>query len=129
MENNEILSYTYDFISTLQFNIQSLQKIKAIILFGSIARGDYDKESDNIIEREININDLVNLPYHYVIISLLSEDSKLLKIGLLFVINLEKKYVLLFSDFNFKEQMKVKKISLGSLRLSTKGNHQGYLYL
>jgi polynucleotide 5'-kinase involved in rRNA processing len=60
---------------------------------------------------------------------LLTEDSKMIKIGLLFVINLEKNYVLLFSDLNFKEQSKVKKILLGSLRLSTKGNHQGYLYL
>ena len=64
-----------------------------------------------------------------MIISLLNKDSKLIKIGLLFVINLEKKYVLLYSDLNFKEQTKVKKILLGSLRLSTKGNHQGYLYL
>jgi hypothetical protein len=53
----------------------------------------------------------------------------MIKIGLLFVINLEKNYVLLFSDLSFKEQSKVKKILLGSLRLSTKGNHQGYLYL
>ncbi|MFW9785061.1 MAG: hypothetical protein ACFFFB_22460 [Candidatus Heimdallarchaeota archaeon] len=75
------------------------------------------------------MNELINLPYHYVIISLMTEDSKLIKVGLLFVINLEKNYILLFSDLNFKEQTQVKKILLGSLRLSTKGNHQGYLYL
>ncbi len=89
----------------------------------------YDIENDEILEIEINPNNLINLPYHYVIISLLTEDSKMIKIGLLFVINLEKNYVLLFSDLNFKEQSKVRKILLGSLRLSTKGNHQGYLYL
>ena len=90
---------------------------------------DYDKENDKVIEKEINVEELINLPYHYVIISLLTEDSQLIKIGLLFVINLEKNYILLFSDLNFKEQMQIKKILLGSLRLSTKGNHQGYLYL
>ncbi|GAG70712.1 unnamed protein product, partial [marine sediment metagenome] len=34
-----------------------------------------------------------------------------------------------FSDLNFKEQSSIRKILLGSLRLSIKGNHQGYLYL
>lgn len=46
MERNEILAYVYDFISMLQFNIKSPENIKAIILFGSTARGDYDEESD-----------------------------------------------------------------------------------
>jgi len=64
-----------------------------------------------------------------VIISLLDKDSNLIKIGLLFVINLEKDYVLIFSDLSYKEQTRIKKILLGSLRLSIKGNHQGYLYL
>jgi polynucleotide 5'-kinase involved in rRNA processing len=90
---------------------------------------DYDKEKNEIIEREIDINGLVNLPYHYVIISLLDDQSNMIKIGLLFVINLEKNYILLYSDMNYKQQIRVKKILLGSLRLSTKGNHQGYLYL
>ncbi|MFX1435193.1 MAG: hypothetical protein ACFFB1_15590, partial [Promethearchaeota archaeon] len=92
-------------------------------------KNDYDKEKDEIVEIEIDVNDLITLPYHYVIISLMTEDSKMIKIGLLFVINLEKNYILLFSDFNFREQNQIKKILLGSLRLSTKGNHQGYLYL
>lgn len=91
-------------------------------------RTDYDKDNNEIVEKEIEVNELITLPYHYVIISLLTEDSKLIKIGLLFVINLEKNYVLLYSDLSFKEQIEVKKILLGSLRLSTKGNHQGYLY-
>lgn len=92
-------------------------------------KAGYDAEEDKIIEVEIDINNLITLPYHYVIIALLTEDSKLIRIGLLFVINIEKKYILLFSDLNFKEQSKIKKILLGSLRLSIKGNHQGYLYL
>jgi len=92
-------------------------------------KAGYDAEEDKIIEVEIDINNLITLPYHYVIIALLTEDSKLIRIGLLFVINIEKKYILLFSDLNFKEQRKIKKILLGSLRLSIKGNHQGYLYL
>ena len=92
-------------------------------------KAGYDAEEDKIIEVEIDLNNLITLPYHYVIIALLTEDSKLIRIGLLFVINIEKKYILLFSDLNFKEQRKIKKILLGSLRLSIKGNHQGYLYL
>ncbi|MFW9951657.1 MAG: Clp1/GlmU family protein, partial [Candidatus Thorarchaeota archaeon] len=92
-------------------------------------KSDYDKDNDKVLEVEINKANLVNLPYHYVIISLMNEDSKMIKIGLLFVINVEKDYILLYSDMNYKEQTEVKKILLGSLRLSTKGNHQGYLYL
>lgn len=90
---------------------------------------EYDLESSQIFEQEININELINLPYHYVIISLLDENSEMIKIGLLFVINISKDYILIFSDLSYKEQIRIKKISLGSLRLSTKGNHQGYLYL
>jgi polynucleotide 5'-kinase involved in rRNA processing len=90
---------------------------------------DYDPEAKIKIQKEIDVHELIKLPYHYVIIALLSEDSHLIKLGLLFVVNIEKDYVLIFSDLSYKEQTKVKKILLGSLRLSTKGNHQGYLYL
>jgi len=90
---------------------------------------EYELESNQIFEQEINIHELINLPYHYVIISLLDENSEMIKIGLLFVINISKDYILIFSDLSYKEQVRIKKISLGSLRLSTKGNHQGYLYL
>ena len=90
---------------------------------------DYNVESDEIIEVDININNLTRLPYHYVIVGLCDENSNLLNVGLLFTANIEKNYVLLFSDMSYKEQMKIRKIILGSLRLSTKGNHQGYLYL
>ncbi|MFX1455145.1 MAG: Clp1/GlmU family protein [Promethearchaeota archaeon] len=90
---------------------------------------EYDKENDVIFEKEIDVNELVDLPYHYVIIGLLTENSELIEIGLLFTINIEKNYILLYSDLTYKQQTKVKKILLGSLRLSTKGNHQGYLYL
>ena len=90
---------------------------------------EYDKEKEVIFEKEIDINELVNLPYHYVIIGLLTENSELVEIGLLFTINTEKNYILLYSNLTYKQQIQVKKILLGSLRLSTKGNHQGYLYL
>jgi len=90
---------------------------------------EYDKEEEIIIEREINIRELIRLPYHYVIIGLITEDSELIEIGLLFTINIEKNYILLYSNLTYKQQIKIKKILLGSLRLSTKGNHQGYLYL
>ncbi|MFX1497447.1 MAG: Clp1/GlmU family protein [Promethearchaeota archaeon] len=109
--------------------LENFRKISIPLDNIKFIKNDYDKENDKIIEIEINVNDLVNLPYHYVIVSMLTEDSNLIKIGLLFVINLEKDYILLFSDLNFKEQTQIKKILLGSLRLSTKGNHQGYLYL
>ena len=109
--------------------LENFRKISIPLNGIKFVKNEYDKEANKIVEKEIDVRDLVNLPYHYVIISLLNKDSKLIKIGLLFVINLEKKYVLLYSDLNFKEQTKVKKILLGSLRLSTKGNHQGYLYL
>jgi polynucleotide 5'-kinase involved in rRNA processing len=92
-------------------------------------KSEYDKENDNLLEVEINKNSLITLPYHYVIISLMTGDSKMIKIGLLFIINIEKNYILFYSDMSYKEQIEVKKILLGSLRLSTKGNHQGYLYL
>ncbi len=90
---------------------------------------DYDKDNDKIIEKKIDINDLINLPYHYVIIGLLTDNSELTEIGLLFTINIEKRYILLYSNLTYKQQLQVKKILLGSLRLSIKGNHQGYLYL
>ena len=34
-----------------------------------------------------------------------------------------------FIDFSYKDQVRIRKVNLGSLRLSVKGNHQGYLYL
>lgn len=121
------------FIRQSQFArvLEEYRKISISISKNDIkfVKADYDKETDEVIEIELNIEELISLPYHYVIVALLTEDSKILQIGLLFTINLEKDYVLLFSDLKFKDQMKVKKILLGSLRLSTKGNHQGYLYL
>ena len=109
--------------------LENYRKISIPLNEIKFIKASYDLEEDKIIEEEININNLITLPYHYVIIAILTEDSKLIRIGLLFVVNLEKNYILLFSDLNFKEQRKIKKILLGSLRLSIKGNHQGYLYL
>jgi len=134
-EKNE---YYYDkdkeerrFLRQSQFAkfLEDLRKISIPLSDIKFIKTEYDKENDKVFEKEINVNDLVNLPYHFVIISLLTEDSKLIKIGLLFVINIEKNYILIFSNLSYKEQIQIKKILLGSLRLSTKGNHQGYLYL
>ncbi|MFX1394900.1 MAG: Clp1/GlmU family protein, partial [Promethearchaeota archaeon] len=105
--------------------LEGYRKISIPLNDIKFVKSDYNIETNEIIEREINVEELINLPYHYVIISLLDENSKLIKIGLLFVINLEKDYILIFSDLNYKEQVKIKKILLGSLRLSIKGNHQG----
>jgi len=89
----------------------------------------FNKEENEIEEETLELEELIKLPYHYVLMALLDEDSEIIKIGLLFSINTEKDYILLFSDLSYKEQLKVDKILVGSLRLSTKGNHQGYLYL
>jgi len=134
----EVNKYFYEkdkderrFLRQSQFSkkFEEFRKISIPLDNMKFIKTDYDKEKDQIIEKEIYINDLVNLPYHYVIIGLMTEKSELLEVGLLFTVNIEKNYILLFSNFNFKEQLKIKKIFLGSLRLSTKGNHQGYLYL
>ena len=119
------------FLRQSQFSkkFEEFRKISIPLNDMKFIKADYNKEEDQIIEMEINVNDLVNLPYHYVIIGLMTEKSELIEIGLLFTVNIEKNYILLYSNLTYKEQLKIKKILLGSLRLSTKGNHQGYLYL
>ncbi|MFX1490478.1 MAG: Clp1/GlmU family protein, partial [Promethearchaeota archaeon] len=119
------------FLRQSQFSkkFEEFRKISIPLNTMEFIKTEYDKENDQIVEKKINVGDLVSLPYHYVIIGLMSENSELIEIGLLFTINIEKNYILLYSNFSYKEQLKVKKILLGSLRLSTKGNHQGYLYL
>ena len=119
------------FLRQSQFSkkFEEFRKISIPLNNIKFIKAEYDKEKDHIFEKDIDINDLVNLPYHYVIIGLMTEKSELIEIGLLFTINIEKNYILLFSNLSYKQQIKVKKILLGSLRLSTKGNHQGYLYL
>lgn len=52
---NELYSYINDFLSTLYFKKNFLDKISSIILFGSVARGDFNKESD--IDLFIDIKD------------------------------------------------------------------------
>jgi len=42
----ELISYAIDFVSFLMQNSKEKEKIKIIILFGSVARGDASKESD-----------------------------------------------------------------------------------
>ena len=111
--------------------LESYRKITISLSKNQIqfVKTDYDPDTKQSVEKTIGVEDLINLPYHYVIISLLDKNSNMIKLGLLFTINIEKDYVLIFSDLTYKEQIRVKKILLGSLRLSTKGNHQGYLYL
>ena len=46
MKKNEIYSYITDFLSLLYFKKNFLDRISSIILFGSVARGDFDKKSD-----------------------------------------------------------------------------------
>ncbi|MFW9827801.1 MAG: Clp1/GlmU family protein [Candidatus Thorarchaeota archaeon] len=119
------------FLRQSQFSKKFEEFRKIVIPLDDIKfiKTEYDKENNKIFEKDIDVNELVNLPYHYVIIGLMSENSELIEIGLLFTINLEKNYILLYSNLTYKQQLKVQKIYLGSLRLSTKGNHQGYLYL
>ena len=119
------------FLRQSQFSkkFEEFRKISIPLDDMKFMKAEYDTEEDKIIEREINLDDLINLPYHYVIIGLVTEDSELVEIGLLFTVNVEKNYILLYSNLTYKQQLSIKKIMLGSLRLSTKGNHQGYLYL
>lgn len=46
MKQHELFSYIYDFISQLWENKLLFDSIEKIILFGSIARGDFREESD-----------------------------------------------------------------------------------
>ncbi|MFX0022384.1 MAG: Clp1/GlmU family protein [Candidatus Hermodarchaeota archaeon] len=119
------------FLRQSQFSkkFEEFRKISITLDGIKFIKSEYDKENDQIFEKELDIYELVNLPYHYVIIGLMTEKSELIEIGLLFTINIEKNYILLYSNLSYKEQLKVKKILVGSLRLSIKGNHQGYLYL
>ncbi|MFX1355310.1 MAG: Clp1/GlmU family protein, partial [Promethearchaeota archaeon] len=119
------------FLRQSQFSkkFEEFRKISIPLNGIKFIKTEYDREKDQIFEKEIDIKELVNLPYHYVIIGLMTEKSDLIEIGLLFTVNIEKNYILLYSNLSYKEQIKVKKILVGSLRLSIKGNHQGYLYL
>ena len=46
MKKNELISYVNDFLSLLYFKNDFLGRVNSIILFGSVARGDFDKNSD-----------------------------------------------------------------------------------
>ncbi len=46
MKQNELFSYVYDFVSQLLDNGVIFDSVKKIILFGSLARGDFRKDSD-----------------------------------------------------------------------------------
>ncbi len=46
MKQHELFSYAYDFISQLMDHEEIIKKVRAIILFGSVVRGDFHPESD-----------------------------------------------------------------------------------
>jgi polynucleotide 5'-kinase involved in rRNA processing len=119
------------FLRQSQFSkiLQDYRKITIDLDDIEFLKYQFNKEENRIEEEVLNTEELIKLPYHYVLIALSDENSKIIKIGLLFSINIEKDYILLFSDLSYKEQLKIDKVLVGSLRLSTKGNHQGYLYL
>ena len=119
------------FLRQRQFALVFEKFRKITIPFNNIplVKEEYDLENDEIVEVKLDYRELDKLPYHYVIIGLKTENNELINIGLLFSINLEKKYFLLYSDMTYKEQIQISKMTIGSLRLSTKGNYQGYLYL
>jgi len=58
MEQNELVSYTYDFISQLIENKIILKSVRRIILFGSVIRGDFTDKSD--IDIFIDVKDSDN---------------------------------------------------------------------
>ena len=57
MKRNEVLSYTYNFVSLLMDKIEN--ELDSIILFGSVTRGDFDEKSD--IDLFINVAQKVNI--------------------------------------------------------------------
>lgn len=46
MKQQELLSYVYDFLSSLLDHEETLQSVRRIILFGSAVRGDFHAHSD-----------------------------------------------------------------------------------
>lgn len=70
MKQHELFSYAYDFISQLMDHEEIIQRVRTIILFGSVVRGDFHPESDidlfidisgqsadlkSLVKKEINI--------------------------------------------------------------------------
>lgn len=107
----------------------SFQKLTIHLNDIKFVKMDYDEKSDQIIEVDLDLKNLITLPYHYTIVALLTEKSELINIALLFSVNLEKHLILLYTDITYKQQTKIKKIQMGQLRLSTKGNNQGILFI
>jgi predicted nucleotidyltransferase len=71
MNKTDLISYTIDFVS---FLIKKKSKINKIILFGSVARDEFDKESDIdlFIDTNINQDEIESILELYEI----SEDNK-----------------------------------------------------
>lgn len=59
MERNELVSYALTFAAFLLRDKSISESISKIILFGSVARGDFDKESDVDIFVETNLKDKI----------------------------------------------------------------------
>ncbi|MBI3034927.1 nucleotidyltransferase domain-containing protein [Candidatus Woesearchaeota archaeon] len=57
MKKNELISYAMSFAEFLIKDNDAFKNISKIILFGSVARGDFDKESDIDIFIETNLQD------------------------------------------------------------------------
>ncbi|MBU0898403.1 MAG: nucleotidyltransferase domain-containing protein [Nanoarchaeota archaeon] len=49
-----LFPYIYDYISVLFENIEIKRSVKKVILFGSVARGEFDKESDIDVFLEVS---------------------------------------------------------------------------
>ena len=106
MRGNELLSYIYDFISQIIDNKDIFDSVRSIILFGSIVRGDFKKDSDidifidvkskeekhnidNIIKKELGKFELrgenswhlrgIKLPINLIIDDINNEEWKDLK--------------------------------------------------
>lgn len=56
MKQKDLFSYVYDFISQIMENEHIFKNVRSILLFGSVARGDFDKESD--VDLFIDISDV-----------------------------------------------------------------------
>jgi predicted nucleotidyltransferase len=53
-----VLPYLYDFVSLLFEDPEASESIKGVILFGSVARGDFDKKSDIDLFIDTSANDV-----------------------------------------------------------------------
>ncbi len=91
IKTHTVYSYIYDFLSLLFEKTRLIDNIDAIILFGSVAQGTFDSESD--IDMFIQIKDL---SYKKAV------EKEVSKILTIFEINCEKTWALKQIDFAIK---------------------------